>query len=64
MSSADDDATIIKEGWRVRALKAASNVNVGDIGEARKTGMHEYHLIYWVRQRATSFYRGKDLERV
>lgn len=54
----------LREGWRVKALVAVSNVNVGDIGEVRKTGLAEYHLIYWVRQKATRYYRGLDLERM
>lgn len=60
----DDDAVIMREGWRVRATVAVTNVNVGDVGEVRHSGMHEYHLVYWIRQKATRYYRGLDLERV
>jgi hypothetical protein len=60
----EDTLVALREGWRVRALVAVTNVNVGDIGEVRKSGLSEYHLIYWVRQRSTRYYRGLDLERV
>lgn len=52
----------LKKGWRVRAKVAMSNVNVGDLGEVRKTGLAEWHLIYWIRQNATRYYPAKDLE--
>lgn len=54
----------MKEGWRVRATAPGPNVRVGDEGEARKTGMHEFHLVYWLRQKATSFHRASDMERI
>lgn len=58
------EETIMKEGWRVRATAPGPNVRVGDEGEARKTGMHEFHLVYWLRQKATSFHRASDMERI
>jgi hypothetical protein len=60
----EETMVALREGWRVKALAPVSNVNVGDIGEVRKTGLSEYHLIYWVRQKATRYYRGLDLERI
>lgn len=54
----------MKAGWRVRALADGPNVRKGDEGEARKTGMHDFHLIYWIRQKATSYFRATDLERI
>lgn len=47
---------------RVKAKVAVSNVNEGDIGEARESGTHEYHLIYWVRQKSTRYYKSSNLE--
>jgi len=52
----------LSKGQRVKAKVAVSNVNVGDIGEVRESGEHEHHLIYWVRQKATRYYRASDLE--
>jgi hypothetical protein len=55
----------MREGWIVKAKKATANgVSVGDRGEIRRTGIHEYHLVYWIQRRCTSYYRGEDLERL
>lgn len=62
--SDDAEAVAMKEGWRVRATTDALNVVAGDLGEIRKTGLHEYHLVFWLRQKATSFYKGTHLERL
>lgn len=65
MTTEEREEIPMREGWRVKALKATVNgVAVGDRGEIRRTGIHEYHLVYWITRRCTSYYRGADLERL
>jgi hypothetical protein len=54
----------MREGWPVRALAESSNVHVGDVGEIRRTALSAYHLVYWTRQKATSFVAATSLERI
>lgn len=52
----------LSKGQRIKAKIAVSNVNVDDIGEVRADGEHEFHLIYWLRQKARRYYKGSDME--